>query len=378
MPLISVLPNGLGGGKKVRSSNFELYRIICMMMIVAHHYVVLSGLTNPGSPLLQDPLSSNSIWLYLFGMWGKTGINCFLMITGYFMCTSSISLRKYLKLYLWVIFYNVILTGLFALTGYHELSLKSLLVFFPFRDIHSDSFTSAFLIWWLFIPFLNVLINNLSKKQHQQLIGLLVLVFTIYPFVPKLLNIEVNPICWFSTIYIIAPYIRRYPDSIYKSSSVSCWGLISIGMIILSMVSVVSILLLGHYIGRQLPQYYMVSDSNHPLALLVAVSTFMFFKNVNIPYNKWINILGGASFGVLLIHSNSASMWRWLWRDTVDCVGHYGLPLFQLIGFSIGTVCLIYIICTIIDYIRLKMFEKPLFRWYDKKPRFIKFHEILK
>ena len=90
MPLISVLPNGLGGGKKVRSSNFELYRIICMMMIVAHHYVVLSGLTNPGSPLLQDPLSSNSIWLYLFGMWGKTGINCFLMITGYFMCTSSI------------------------------------------------------------------------------------------------------------------------------------------------------------------------------------------------------------------------------------------------------------------------------------------------
>lgn len=27
-----------------RSSNFELYRIICMILIVAHHYVVNSGL----------------------------------------------------------------------------------------------------------------------------------------------------------------------------------------------------------------------------------------------------------------------------------------------------------------------------------------------
>lgn len=115
-----------------------------MIMIVAHHYVVLSGLMNPEGPLLQNPLSLNSVWLSLFGMWGKTGINCFLMITGCFMCTSFISFRKWLKLYLWVIFYNVILTGLFALTGYHELSLKSLLVLFPFRNIHSDSFTSAF------------------------------------------------------------------------------------------------------------------------------------------------------------------------------------------------------------------------------------------
>lgn len=30
--------------KKVRDSNLELYRIIVMLLIVAHHYVVNSGL----------------------------------------------------------------------------------------------------------------------------------------------------------------------------------------------------------------------------------------------------------------------------------------------------------------------------------------------
>lgn len=82
---------------KQRSSNLELYRIICMLMIVAHHYVVNSGLTSADGPLLTDYTSSNSIFLSLFGAWGKTGINCFLMITGYFMCASKITTRKFVK-----------------------------------------------------------------------------------------------------------------------------------------------------------------------------------------------------------------------------------------------------------------------------------------
>lgn len=40
--------------KKQRSSNLELYRIFCMLMIVAHHYVVNSGLTSAEGPLTTD------------------------------------------------------------------------------------------------------------------------------------------------------------------------------------------------------------------------------------------------------------------------------------------------------------------------------------
>lgn len=63
-----------------------------MLLIVAHHYVVNSGLMGM---IADEPLSGRSIFFYLFGAGGKTGINCFLLITGYFMCASQITASKF-------------------------------------------------------------------------------------------------------------------------------------------------------------------------------------------------------------------------------------------------------------------------------------------
>ena len=63
----------------VRNSNLELFRIILMLLIVAHHYVVNSGMM---SEMAKDPFAANSLFFYLFGAWGKTAINGFVMITG--------------------------------------------------------------------------------------------------------------------------------------------------------------------------------------------------------------------------------------------------------------------------------------------------------
>ena len=109
--------------QKKRCSNIELYRIIVMLMIVAHHYVVNSGLMQV---MGQQPMSSPSMFYYLFGMWGKTGINCFVLITGYFMCKSDISLRKFLKLLLEIMFYKIVIDSIFLLSGYQDFSLKVL------------------------------------------------------------------------------------------------------------------------------------------------------------------------------------------------------------------------------------------------------------
>lgn len=87
--------------KKQRNSNLELYRIIVMLLIVAHHSVFHSGVMEE---MAQNPLCAKSLFFYVLGMWGRTGIDCFVLITGYFMCKSHITLRKYLKLLLEVIY----------------------------------------------------------------------------------------------------------------------------------------------------------------------------------------------------------------------------------------------------------------------------------
>ena len=93
-----------------------------MLLIVAHHYVVNSGLTSVDGPIFADPLSVKSIFLFLFGMWGKTGINCFVLITGYFMCQNKITVKKFAKLLLEIYFYNIIIYFIFLFTGYSEFS----------------------------------------------------------------------------------------------------------------------------------------------------------------------------------------------------------------------------------------------------------------
>ena len=213
------------------------------------------------------------------------------------MCTSNISLRKFIKLYLWMVGYGVAIALCFAMSGYSELTLRSTLVFLPFRIVHSSNFGNAFMVWWLFIPFLNAIVNNITKRQHQLLIALSVMVFTVYAFFHNwLLYIDVNPVCWFSTIYFIASYIRKHPTSIYKSTSSSWWGMCSLMLMLLSMSSVVGLLYINSLTGKPIPPYLMLADSNHPFALIVAVSTFMYFKNLKIKYSRFINILGGASF----------------------------------------------------------------------------------
>lgn len=152
---------------KERNSNLELYRIIVMLLIVAHHYVVNSGL-----PSIIDsyPYNADSVFYYLFGMWGKTGINCFVMITGWFMCKSRITLRKYLKLIFEVIFYNVVINAIFAISGYASFSLIDWFwILWPVHNIASD-FVTCFLLFYLCIPFLNILVRHLDKKMHQWLI----------------------------------------------------------------------------------------------------------------------------------------------------------------------------------------------------------------
>lgn len=90
--------------QKGRDSGIELFRIIAMLLIVAHHYVVNSGLLDLVAKTQE--MTMNSIFLLIYGAFGKIGINWFVMITGYFMCKQTLTVKKFLKLFLQVEFYK--------------------------------------------------------------------------------------------------------------------------------------------------------------------------------------------------------------------------------------------------------------------------------
>lgn len=110
--------------------------------------------------------------------------------------------------------------------------------------------------------------------------------------------------------------------------------------------------------------YYFVADSNKILAVITSVCSFMYFKDLRFNYSPFINAVGACIFGVLLIHANSDTMRRWLWHDVLNNVGYYSSDWIVL--HAIISVVAVFSICVFIDYLRIRIVEKWIFRYVDK------------
>lgn len=333
--------------KKIRSSNLELLRIITMIFIIAHHYVVNSGLS---LEIETDPRSVNSIFLNLISMWGKTGINCYLLITGYFMCKSQISVTKFVKLFLEVIFYALVIYIAFLVAGYYTFSLPSFCyTVVPINNV-TNNFVGCFLLFYLFIPFLNILIRGMNKRKHACLI---LLCLFIYTFLATFFIVIMNYITCFIIIYLIASYIRLY--QLPFNDSKKFWGYMTLLSVLISCASVL------YRVYFNLPNSHKFSsDPNAIMAVVTSICVFMLFKNIDIKYSKCINALGASTFGVLLIHINSEAMRKWLWVDTLKNIEIWQTHYMFIHAFA--SILGVFIICSILDQIRIHLLEIPLFK----------------
>ena len=75
-------------------------------------------------------------------------------------------------------------------------------------------------------------------------------------------------------------------------------------------------------------------------------------------------MVASTTFGVLLIHANSDTMRQWLWKDLLHNADMYYSEFFVV--HAILCVVGVFTICSIIDYLRIVLIEKPIFKLIDK------------
>ena len=125
------------------------------------------------------------------------------------MCQSKITLRKFTKLVLWIEFYKIVIYLIFCIFGYINFSFivfaKRLL---PVYNI-TLGFVGCFLVFFLTIPYLNILIKNMSKRQHFFLLLLSLFVYSLWAQIPYL-EVRMNYVIWFDILYLLSSYIRLY------------------------------------------------------------------------------------------------------------------------------------------------------------------------
>ncbi len=340
-----------------RSSNIELLRIIAMLLIVAHHYVVNStvmGLFDGAHP------TANSLFCSVWGMWGKTAINVFVLISGYFMCIGTLTLRRYLKISLQVGFYAWVMWIILCCCGYETwcsvATLKRLTLYGTFAN-PNGGFVSAFLWMYLTIPVMNLLLKHISKSQLYLFLLVLITMFSVVGTF-CMTNVY-HHVFWYMTLYLLGSAIRQHPFQWMERNKI-CLPLLLLSLIgALASVFVINgaAYWLNHPSWMKL-SYHFVADSHKILALAVSLFAFLTFKNWQLGYSKFINGVASTCFGVLLIHAAFNGMRRWLWQDFVDVPRAHTFPFWTLVGYSIVVAVGVFVTCSALDWLRIRYIEK--------------------
>lgn len=333
---------------KKRETNIELLRIICMIMIVFLHLLSFTGLL---STYRGISLKSTFVW----GLEALcfVAVNCYVLISSYFSIDKKFSIRKILKLWIQIFFYSILIFIVMAFifrVDFNKVDLLKSLFPILFKNYW---FPTIYMGLCIFSPFLNIFIKNISKNQYKVLLILISFIFCVWPFlVQSSTNLEFGgaySITWFIILYLIAGYLKLHFDiNKYKNYKYLLTYFVCCASTFLIFSAI------NHFNIPYFSSDYFYSY-NFILIVLASISLFIFFKNLKIKsdlINKIILFFAPLTFGVYLIHENPLVRGV-LWSKVgVSIVGKFFILRVILIGL------LIYIICSMIDYIRSLIFKR--------------------
>lgn len=337
-----------------RQAGIELLRVVALLMIITHHSLVHSGILN----------TVHSPELSYYALWGVNtfcfvAVNCFVLISGYFLITASFRWKKLLLLWMQVLFYSLLIFFVLYLRGNRPASIREIIPnIFPVLSRSNNWFATTYIALYLLFPFINIGIRQMTQKQLRACTMVLFAVFSVWPTVMhSYSNIDTSEgygILWFICLYIFAAYLRLYVTPAHGKF----WYLG--GYVLLSAASVGFRFLLD-YAGadhKQLAVYAsMFYKYNSVLTLAASICLFFFFLHLSIR-SRWISkvIIGlsGLTFGVYLIHDNPAIRQR-LWLRVFKPLSWLHTPL--LIPKLAGVVLGVFLVCGCIEWIRQRLFR---------------------
>ena len=338
---------------KPRESNLELLRILAMFFIVMHHFAV-----HGGGQLIQV-FSANHLWTEFLALWGKLGVNLFILITGFFYIKSLPKISSVMLLWLTTLSYSIVLYLVFILLGRSFSVIDFVKVMFPVT-FTQYWFISSYVALILLVPFLNVGLHNLNKKQYEILLVVLGIIWSVIPSLMILPPLSGNKwyfsyLSWFVFLYCLSGYIRLYMvDKIseYKISRVRFVFIIAASCVFLWVLFCNYQYHSGTKIWRN---WRYFSDMNNIFTLVASVSLFLVFFKINIGYNKSINIIAGTMLGVYLIHDNRFVR-HWLWDYVWGVKDHLTDAFYYYLLWSTFAICSTFLLCVLIEMVRKKLY----------------------
>lgn len=342
--------------QNLRESNIELLRIVATIFILVYHYVTYGGI------LEINIYSLNKLLALFLSVEGKVGVGIFLIITGYFMANSKFKIKKVLKFCFQVFFYSTILA--FIAIDRSMANLKETDISAYFMPILKNVywFPSVYIGVYVSSQLINKFLKSLGKENCKKFLIIAIILISIFP---TFLDIDVacNEFNFAVLMYAIGAYIKLYSFEFKHKKTSLC---IAILQPIISYLYIILAIVLNKKLNTQLELDWFL-DLYSTIGIVGAVGYFMLFKNLKIKQSRIINYISKISFATYLL-SDHQMYKHYFWY--LDCKTDAFLyaNIFVFAGHVLLCVVGIYVAVAIIEFVRVNLLEKPLFkiRIFDK------------
>lgn len=342
-----------------RMVNMELLRIISMMLVIVLHFLGKGvGISDATSPEMTV-IGSVAWFIEAFAI---VAVNVYMIISGYFLVGSTFKVKRLLILLLQIWFYSIgvgLLAGLFGYIPEEGFSLYYLAqLFFPVSTNHYW-FMTAYVFMYLFLPLLTVAVHNLSKKQFQMVLGLLIITFSILKSVCPIhlaTDMQGYDVIWYLCVFLVAAYIRLYGLPFFQNWKRSLAVYVAMSLMIFGSMLLLRFVFLKT--GKLQDVITVSYQYNHIFVLSASVALFYLFYFVTIKscfWEKVINKIAPYTLGVYLLHEHIAIRYEWpkfIFKMT-------GIPsgIVPWLLTLILSVLLVYVAGILVDMLRSLLFR---------------------
>jgi Uncharacterized protein conserved in bacteria len=324
-----------------RNYGIDSLKSVSMLMVVVLHVLGVGGIL---LAISVKTAPNNSAWF--LETVNICAVNCFGLVSGYVLSRGHYRRSRLMSLWLRVVFESLLVTAAFYVFMPGTVKLHEwFLALTPVIHEEFWYFTAYFAIFF-FVPFINKMIDSLSKTELITLGVSVVFVFTIMG------NITHKDVfhmlggysfLWILCLYIIGACLRNIEieDKINKYWYLAAYFL--------------CVMLAWGIMERF--QYQEVVNYESPVILAAAVLLLLFFRRLEFKSaasHKVISMLSRTSFGVYIIHTNPL-----IWNNLL--AGHFvrytRLPIPLTLLAVIVTAVVIYAVCTFADWLVEKFFK---------------------
>lgn len=333
---------------KNRQSNFEMLRIISMFLIILCHMNGHIDVIGEGFKITYN--SYVSVALHI---WGGLGVNCFTMISGYFMIDKSFDFKRVLKIAVQTWIYSILLMIVGTCFIKQSFNLNDVLISFLPILFGEYWYVTAFVGMAMVSPFLNILIKKLGKTNWKKMIIVVGIMLSVIPnLIPHLTYY--NDTLWLIYIYILIGGMKYYECMGLSKSKALLIFIISFMFILISTLITLA-LANDHPILYQGLGYF--STRCVFVMLICSVSLFEFFRQIKFS-NTFVNRIASTAFGVYLLHENP---WinKYIWNSIFHLSEFFNKWYFGIYCILIGLIA--FLMCAAIEVVMNVIIQKTVF-----------------